>query len=279
VIQTLDGGYALTGDMHRDTVTPGAHNTVLLKTDPQGNLQWAHLYGSNPGAEVGYDLLQVPDSGYLILGNSDFYGMGAEDILILRTDASGNLQWARTYGGTMKDDGWQIRKNGSGYVIAAATENFSANGVWDTYVLSLDSAFSDSCNSISVSPEEGIPFLQQRRGAVITSGGTTGNPATVENTVTLAVFDPCSPVSTEDINQNEFSAVLYPNPSPDGKFTVYSTQSTGYIQIFDVFGKRIFEKKLNSEIEWLRINVAGGIYFYTITSPNGQKATGKLVIE
>lgn len=280
VIQTLDGGYAITGDMHRDTITPGAHNTVLLKTDSQGNMQWTKLFGSNPGAEVGYDLLQMPDSGYLVLGNSDFYGAGAEDILLVRADASGNLKWAKTFGDTLKDDGWQIRKTNNGYVIAAATENFSANGMWDAYILSLDSAFADSCNSISVPVQEDIPFVQQKRGAVITTGGTSGNPGTIVNTVTLGIFDPCFVVSVANLTENESFLTVYPNPS----FGKFSFSSAGMkitdLKIYNLLGEIVRAHALQQPLPYveIKLDIPSGIYLYQLQFDTGILKSGKIVV-
>src|ERR1051325_3758667 len=103
VVPAYDGGYALTGDMHKDTVTPGAHNTLLLKTDSGGNMQWARTYGSNPGSEIGYDIIQNADSSYSILGNTGYYGNGSREMMMLNMDKSGTFNWARTYGYIMQD--------------------------------------------------------------------------------------------------------------------------------------------------------------------------------
>jgi len=192
VIETADGGYAITGDMHKDTITPGAHRTVLLKTNSAGNMQWANLYGSNPGSEVGYDLRQTPDNGYVVLGNTGYYGQGSKDILLFRTDSVGLLKWGRAYGSVMQDDAWQFRKTADeGNIIIAATENFSANTNWDIYLVQTDSLGQDSCFESSVTPEVFTPFLQERSGINIVSGGVLGNPSTVTNTPTMLVGNPC----------------------------------------------------------------------------------------
>src|ERR1051326_19092 len=100
-IQTADGGFALAGDIHSFT-NPGAHNAALLKTDANGNLLWVNVYGSNPGAEISYDLVQNTDQGYTLLCNSTVYGAGTKDVMLVTTDSLGNLKWARTYGDSLR---------------------------------------------------------------------------------------------------------------------------------------------------------------------------------
>jgi len=294
VIETNDGGYAVTGDMHKDTVTPGAHNTVLLKTNSAGNMQWANLYGSNPGSEVGYDLLQTPDSGYVVLGNTNVYGNGSKEVFLFATDNVGGLKWGRTYGSFMQDDAWQFRKTAdAGYIIVAGTENFFANNVWDVYVVKTDSFGVDSCFETAVVPEVFTPFLQERSGINIISGGVLGNPGTIANNKILQVGNPCSLVGTEEVDELMSERVeVYPNPS-NGVFSLKGlTLDVRRLEIYNVMGQKVDElmsarvKKLNSTTQSLDNSITldlsshpSGIYFYKLISADETIATGKIVIE
>lgn len=50
--------------------------------------------------EFGRDLVQTPDGGFVIVGNTAFYGTDkiAADIYILKLDAMGNILWSKTFG-------------------------------------------------------------------------------------------------------------------------------------------------------------------------------------
>lgn len=280
VIETSDGGFAVTGDMHKDTVTPGAHNTLLLKTNSAGNMQWAHLYGSNPGSEVGYDLRQTTDKGYVVLGNTNVYGNGSKDIFLFRTDSVGGFEWAKTYGSSMQDDSWQMRPlSNGGNMIIAATENFSANGVWDIYLLTTDSLGDAACVTDTVTPEVFTPFLQQRKGFTIISGGVQGNPTPVVNTVTLSTSDPCTFVAVDEQGR-PVEAMVYPNPFSD-RTVIQFTYATS-IELYDSFGRIVHAWRIEpgtTETEIVRGDLPSGIYYYKLTSERGPIISGKLIVE
>jgi len=75
----------------------------LIRTDYAGNLEWSTEYDvAGMDSELsGYGLAKTPD-GYLLYGYSS--AGGNEDIVIIKTDKSGNALWARKYGGLQEDD-------------------------------------------------------------------------------------------------------------------------------------------------------------------------------
>jgi hypothetical protein len=70
---------------------------------------------------------------------------------------------------------------------------------------------------------------------------------------------------------------IYPNPST-GEFTVYGLQSeVNHLQLYDVFGKLVFQTTVNGAEEILRPDVTDGIYFLQFRTEEGVR-TEKLVI-
>lgn len=94
IIQTSDGGYAVVGTWR----SSGQHDIFLLKTDANGNIQWVKTYGGS-NQDWGDFVSQTSDGGYIIGGSTRSWGAGDWDIFIIKTDASGNVQWARAFGG------------------------------------------------------------------------------------------------------------------------------------------------------------------------------------
>ncbi len=136
VIQTSDGGYALAGATY--SYGAGGYDFWLVKTDPAGSLQWNKTYG---GASIdnAYSVLQTSDGGYALAGRTYSFGAGLSDFWLVKTDASGNMLWNRTYGGTKEDLGFQvIQSNDGGYAIAGYTNSFSAS--YDSWLVKTDSA-------------------------------------------------------------------------------------------------------------------------------------------
>jgi len=122
--QTADGGYALAGI----TDSFGAGNTDfwLVKTDANGNAQWNKTYGGI-GYDEAYDLVQTTDGGYALAGETTSFGAGNNDAWLVRTDASGNMMWNRTYGGTNEDGATAlVETSDGGYALAGRTTSYGA---------------------------------------------------------------------------------------------------------------------------------------------------------
>jgi len=86
VIQTADGGYALTG--------LAAANVLVAKFDSNGNLKWQAVYTSPSALGIGYSIVQTSDGGYMVGGydnDSPFLG------LALKLGSNGQVKWAKTY--------------------------------------------------------------------------------------------------------------------------------------------------------------------------------------
>jgi len=84
VQQTHDGGYIWAG--YR------SGKMCLLKADSNGNQQWNNSY---EGGQC-YSVQQTWDDGYVITGGA---GSGAEDVIVIRTDARGNELWQKSLKG------------------------------------------------------------------------------------------------------------------------------------------------------------------------------------
>ncbi|MDH5770169.1 MAG: hypothetical protein OEZ25_02620, partial [Candidatus Bathyarchaeota archaeon] len=93
VVQTGDGGYALAG--YTESYGAGSDDFWLVKTDSSGNMQWSKTYGGTNG-DSAYSLVQTGDGGYALAGQTYSYGTGNGDAWLVKTDASGNMQWSQT---------------------------------------------------------------------------------------------------------------------------------------------------------------------------------------
>jgi hypothetical protein len=100
--QTRDGGYIATGG--GNSSTEGSPELYLLKTHPDGSLQWLQTYGTTDMDEEGHMVQQTTDAGYIITGMSDCnYDTDWGKLWLLKTDANGAMVWEKKFQGTKGD--------------------------------------------------------------------------------------------------------------------------------------------------------------------------------
>lgn len=89
------------------------------------------------GDDEGSAVRQAPDGGYIIVGTTSSFGHGGRDILLIKTDASGNEQWMKTFGGTGDDVGRDLDvTSDGGFIVVGSTSSAElAKGLSDVYLL------------------------------------------------------------------------------------------------------------------------------------------------
>jgi len=131
VQQTSDGGYIVAGRTR--SFGAGGYDIFLIKTDANGNVQWAKTYGGT-GDELFSSVQQTSDGGYIVAGRTLSFGAGGNDIFLIKTDENGDVQWAKTYGGTNHDYALSVQQTSDGgYIVAGWTSSFGAG--WDDIFL------------------------------------------------------------------------------------------------------------------------------------------------
>ena len=135
VQQTADGGFIIAG--YTDSFGAGASNIWLVKTDLGGFQQWDKTFGID-GQDVGTSVQQTADGGYVVAGYTSSLGAGSRDFWLVKTDALGNEEWNKTFGGAGDDQGWAMQQTSDGgYVLAGLTWSFGA-GSSDFWVVKTD---------------------------------------------------------------------------------------------------------------------------------------------
>jgi len=135
VQQTSDGGYIVAG--YTVTISGVGADIFLIKTDEKGNIQWAKTYGGRSWDDAS-SVQQTSDGGYIVAGGTYSFGAGGRDIFLIKTDAKGNIIWAKTYGGTNDDGAFSVQQTSDGgYILAGETNSFGAGGV-DIFLIKTD---------------------------------------------------------------------------------------------------------------------------------------------
>ena len=71
-------------------------------------------------------MVRTPDGGYFLTGTYDNYDQGqAYDIYLIKTDASGDTTWTKTFGTYNYDNGYAgIATSDGGYIATGMVDNF-----------------------------------------------------------------------------------------------------------------------------------------------------------
>ncbi len=122
VIETADHGLLLIGQTY--SFGSGSLDAFLIKTDSVGNEEWSKAYGG-PGDDFFFNAIQTFDGGYIAVGATTSFGAGDYDMLIIRTNASGDTLWTRILGGVSYDQMEDVIQTAdSNFVLCGRTESF-----------------------------------------------------------------------------------------------------------------------------------------------------------
>jgi len=123
-------GYIITGG----TYSYGAGNgdVWLIKTDNNGNEMWNKTFGG-ANCDDGQFVEEISYGGYIIVGGSESYGAGSDELWLIETDSNGNEVWNMTFGGTNWDCGLSVAQTSDGgYITTGGTFSYGMGNrdVW-----------------------------------------------------------------------------------------------------------------------------------------------------
>ncbi|MFH2142668.1 MAG: T9SS type A sorting domain-containing protein [Bacteroidota bacterium] len=135
--QTYDKGFILCG-YTSSSMSYGGNDIYVVKTDSLGNVDWENNYGG-VSDESGYSIDLTYDGGYIIGGKTYSYGLGVDDLYMVKIDSQGNFKWQKTYGTSGDDYGEMIIQTlDSGFVFVGGIDNGS--GGYNSYIVKTDSS-------------------------------------------------------------------------------------------------------------------------------------------
>jgi len=253
VQQTKDGGYIAAGDT--ESLGGGSRDVYLIKTDSSGNLQWQKAFGG-PDWENGFSVQQTVDGGYVIAGRTLSYGSGY-DVYLVKTDASGNLQWQKTFGEGDEATGYSVQQTyDGGYVIAGETVTY---GSWyHVYLIKTDSSGNSQWQKALGGYGRGHSVQQTLDGGYIIAGWGAYSAETSYDAYL---------VKTDSLGQMQWDKYLGRNTGEipwDYGYSVQQTNDGGYI----VGGSTFFDGgpgatdfyliKLGPEVSAVHIDIKPG---------------------
>ncbi|MEA3311862.1 MAG: hypothetical protein U9Q76_06550, partial [candidate division WOR-3 bacterium] len=125
--ETTDGGYIVVGETY--SFGAGKSDIWLVKTDSYGDTLWSRIYGGRRD-EFGRTVRETPDGGYIIAGSTNSFGRGRQDVWLLKTDASGDTLWTKTYGWRRDEEAFSLDLTEDGGYIITGYKKHRAEDIW-----------------------------------------------------------------------------------------------------------------------------------------------------
>jgi len=285
-----DGGYVFGGyTVNSDSQ---GQQGFIQKCDPNGTLKWYKTFGG-PKQDLFWMVRPTSDGGYIAAGATTSYGFGAalnnnlQDAYLVKTNADGNLQWQKTYGGKNADLFYDVAEapdhgfiavgsEGGQFFVVKTDENGDSlwtHTLFKGYIRSFGASISFGPNG-----EVAIGGYEQNKDTqllgypsftLLTSGGTflihyieynvnvqgyLYNTSAINNSSYIQSFINLStPLCCEKIISR-----------PDGYIYVANTEGFKAIEVFKI--------DLNGTQQWLHLfpGIGGAVYFNDATDgPDG----------
>jgi hypothetical protein len=122
VVEAADGSFAITG------ITKSEDNEdedlYLIRADAEGVVKWGKSFGGS-GDDAGQSVIATKDGGFLALGWKEIES-GNFDHYIVKTDADGNKEWEKNFGGPYEDRGRSFQATTDGGVIVDGNRRVAA---------------------------------------------------------------------------------------------------------------------------------------------------------
>ncbi|MEO0091546.1 MAG: PKD domain-containing protein [candidate division WOR-3 bacterium] len=169
--QTSDGGYIIIGTT--ESYGAGGSDIWLIKTDSLGNEQWQKTFGGTSD-DFGKSVQQTPDGGYILVGSIETGGTNGIDVLLIKTNSLGTMQWNKNFHKNEEDYGEEVKRTiDGGYIIVGWTYFWDAENI-DVWLIKTDANGNMQWNKTFNNADEDYGFSVQQTtdGGYIITGAT-----------------------------------------------------------------------------------------------------------
>ena len=296
VIQTADGGYAITGYAQSDdgdaSNNEGFHDNWVLRLDAAGTILWEKSFGFS-GHDHSYDLVETADNGLFFSGfldvtssngegatnkNLSLSAHGVGEFWGTKVDAQGNLNWRKFFGGTNNDRAYSlVHGHGGGYVMAGFTESndfdiSASKGSYDFWVVKVDKlgnlVWESSLGGSGI--DQGQDIIATADESYIVVGNTFSNDIQVsknngQSDVWMVKIDNQGAVVWEQsFGGSAFDDVHSIKATPDGGYLLVGNSKSNDGDLNQNFGENDFwllKTDANGTLEWQQNFGGSGLDF------------------
>jgi hypothetical protein len=168
VVQTADGGFAITGSFWRGTPTS---MIGFIKTSSTGVEEWRRYYTDGDQC---HSILQTPGGGYVIGGRTNNW-TGVFDYYLACADQDGNNHVYHTFGGSGDDQASDVIQTQDGGYLLVGNSSSTGSGDYDGWIVKTDcSGNLIWSHTVGGSGDEELAEARQTYdGGYIIAGGTS----------------------------------------------------------------------------------------------------------
>ncbi|SFA72388.1 Por secretion system C-terminal sorting domain-containing protein [Flavobacterium swingsii] len=297
---TSDGGYIITGvSSSLDGNVTGNHgggsrDFWVVKTNATGDIIWQKSLGGT-SEDFSHNIQQTTDNGFIVTGysssnNSDVTGNhGNYDCWIVKLNATGDIIWQKSLGGTNIDSAYSTKQTtDGGYIVAGYSSSndgdVSGNhGNNDMWIIKLNNSGDIVWQKTlgGSADDRAFSIIQTIDGGYVVAGVSWSNDGDLINNqgygdVWIVKLSPEN-LSISEHDASKFS--IYPNPTNNYIKIQNKENSTANFdyKIIDLIGRiiKIGKSKFNEQINIE--SLTNGNYIIQVETENGKKTTKKLI--
>lgn len=125
--------------------------------------------------EVGFDIIQCSDKGYLITGSTKSYGAGSSDFIAIKLNSNAGIEWMNTYGLLHHDVSKAVIEVDDGYLLLGNVWDYGYS-LLDMYITKIDFSGNYLWHKYygTHSRDLGFDLLQLPQGDLLLLGYTRG---------------------------------------------------------------------------------------------------------
>lgn len=136
-VELSDGSYLVLGSYAE--INNAAHNRKIriMKLTKEGAVEWVKgIYGGQ--MDNAWRMALTNDNAFVILATTNSYSVSGTDFLVIKADLDGNIQWIKTFGGSLNEVAHQIWVDDANETYFTGTTNSFGNGGTQSIVVELD---------------------------------------------------------------------------------------------------------------------------------------------
>jgi uncharacterized delta-60 repeat protein len=117
----------------------GSFDFLFAKYNSSGVIQWQRTLGSS-GLEIGHAITVDTSNNVYVTGYTSSSGAGSYDLVLAKYNSSGTIQWQRTLGGSLVEEGRALTTDSSGNVYVLGHTSSVGGGNYDMFLVKYDSS-------------------------------------------------------------------------------------------------------------------------------------------